>query len=165
MTPPLTTTLAALADALRSARDPWWIIGSAAVALHGADAGVVGDVDVLTSHRDAAMLCATQNLQIASTTPVPPTPVPPSPGPPTPGERFRSRLFARWTAPPLAVEVMADLAVSTQTGWHRVRPTTRVPLETDGGPIFIPSADEMIAILHLFGRDKDLGRAVALIAR
>lgn len=160
MTPALTTTLAAVADALRSARDPWWIIGSAAVALHGADAGVVGDVDVLTSHRDAAMLCATQNLEIASPTPVPPTPVPP-----TPRQLFRSRLFARWTAPPLAVEVMADLAVSTPAGWHRVRPTTRVPLETDGGAVFIPSADEMIAILHLFGRDKDLFRAAALIAR
>ena len=44
----LTTTLSQVAAALRSAHDPWWVIGSAAVWLHGVGTAV-SDVDVLTS--------------------------------------------------------------------------------------------------------------------
>jgi hypothetical protein len=52
MTLALGETLARVADALAGARHPWWIIGSAAVALHGADV-TVGDVDVLLGEEDA----------------------------------------------------------------------------------------------------------------
>jgi hypothetical protein len=52
VTPELGETLARVADALAEARQPWWIIGSAAVALHGADV-TVGDVDVLLGEADA----------------------------------------------------------------------------------------------------------------
>ena len=36
----LTTTLSQVAAALRSAHDPWWVIGSAAVWLHGVGTAV-----------------------------------------------------------------------------------------------------------------------------
>ena len=49
----LRQTLVMTADAMRHARDPWWVISSAAVALHGVTPIEVGDVDVLMSAADA----------------------------------------------------------------------------------------------------------------
>ena len=43
--------VAMLLDAI--CQDPWWLIGSAALALCDADAAEPGDIDVLTSRRDA----------------------------------------------------------------------------------------------------------------
>lgn len=51
--PPLLATLNAVGNIMVEARDAWWIIASAGVALHGADRGHVGDVDVLLSVDDA----------------------------------------------------------------------------------------------------------------
>ena len=48
----LEATLLALAPALGAAQHPWWILGSAAVVLHGADPKEVWDVDVLLDQRD-----------------------------------------------------------------------------------------------------------------
>jgi len=45
--PALTAPLAAVAAAASEAAGHWWVIGSAAAALHGAEAGLVGDVDLL----------------------------------------------------------------------------------------------------------------------
>jgi hypothetical protein len=36
---------------------------------------------------------------------------------------------------------------------------TRREIMTPNGPVFVPELDEQIAILELFGRDKDLRRA------
>lgn len=47
MTPELCATLHGVAGAMASFPDGWWIIGSAAVTLHGIDAGPVDDVDLL----------------------------------------------------------------------------------------------------------------------
>lgn len=43
---------------MASASDDWWIIGSAAVALHGAAPVTVADIDVLCSERDARAVVA-----------------------------------------------------------------------------------------------------------
>ncbi len=134
--------LAQVATALRSARDPWWVIGSAAVRLHGG-ATSVADIDVLTSARDAERLLATW------------------PGKVTIGgasARFRSHPFARLDGAALPVEVMADLELCTATGWQPVRPVTRVAR----GDVFVPDRDELRAILRAFGREKDLARAALL---
>lgn len=50
---PLIASLKAIGTVMNDAYDPWWIIASAAVALHGADAGHISDVDVLLSVDDA----------------------------------------------------------------------------------------------------------------
>ena len=46
-------TLAMVAKVTRVAQSHWWVIGSAAVALHGATQISVGDVDILLSAEDA----------------------------------------------------------------------------------------------------------------
>jgi hypothetical protein len=58
MTPRVAAALADVAQLLRPARHPWWIIGSGAVVLHGADAGDVHDIDVLIDRADAAAVLA-----------------------------------------------------------------------------------------------------------
>ena len=56
LTPSLRQSLAMLAGAVADAADDWWIIGSSAVALHGANVQRVRDVDLLMSANDAERL-------------------------------------------------------------------------------------------------------------
>ena len=56
LTPSLRHSLAMLAGAVADAADDWWIIGSSAVALHGANVQRVRDVDLLMSANDAERL-------------------------------------------------------------------------------------------------------------
>lgn len=138
----LATALHHVALAAAGARDPWWIIGSAAVALHGARTEVA-DVDLLMSERDAAKLLAAQG-------------VPVRPG--TPDGRFRSCVFGRLTLGGMAVEVMAGLAVFDGVDWQGIAPRTRVAMRD----VFVPERTELIAILRCFGREKDHARAALL---
>ena len=147
--PDLRQTLVMLADALRGARDPWWIISSAAVALHGVAPIVVGDVDVLTSVGDTQRLM--EELGI----------VPIEDGA---SSVFRSTLFARWETPPLVVEIMAGFHVATNGGWTEVSPRTRVPILVDGCTVYVPDRVELAGMLRLFGRRKDLERVRLLTA-
>ncbi len=55
---PLIETIAALGHMLEDAHQPWWIISSAAAAIHGAYPINVGDVDVLLGLNDAEHLFA-----------------------------------------------------------------------------------------------------------
>ncbi len=139
----LTTTLSQVAAALRSAHDPWWVIGSAAVWLHGVGTAV-SDVDVLTSASasDArAMLAAWPDAVIGAA-----------------GERFRSQPYARLPGRGLPIEIMAGIEVRVGHIWRAVRPMTR----TARAGVFVPERAELVAILRLFGRDKDLRRAALL---
>jgi len=52
----LSASLKAVGTIMDAACDPWWIIASGAVALHGADTGQVADVDVLLSVTDATRI-------------------------------------------------------------------------------------------------------------
>lgn len=145
---PLRAGLVAAASAAAShARDPWWVIGSAAVALHGAEAGHVADIDLLTSRRDARTLLAAAGAR---------------PDAERDRSRFRS-VYGRWRAHEgLAIEVMGGLEVNTSAGWRLVRPSTRVPVRCGTAMVFVPGRDDLTAILRLFGREKDLARAAAL---
>jgi hypothetical protein len=136
--------LAQVATALRDARDPWWLIGSAAVQLHGG-ATSVADIDVLVSAHDAT--CVLRDW----------------PGAVTIGaasDRFRSHPFARLEGAALPIEIMADLELCANGRWRAVQPVTRVMM--DG--VFVPARGELIAILRSFGRDKDVARAASLLA-
>ncbi len=53
--PSLVNVLGVVANETRSAAEPWWIIGSAAAALHGVNLPVA-DVDLLLTSNDAARL-------------------------------------------------------------------------------------------------------------
>jgi len=145
--PALAGTLAAVAQALATDADGWWIIGSAAVALHGADAGDVHDVDLLVDRAIVGPLVRRLGLT--------PLTLPPHP-------LFRSAVFARWLGLPRPVEIMAGLAVAAGDGWQDVRLRSRQRVAIDGASLFVPEADELLRLLHLFGRPKDRVRAAAL---
>ena len=149
LSPDLSRTLAMTIDVLRDARDPWWIISSAAVALHGVRPIVVGDVDVLVSVADAEGVMAALGV---------------APSTDTASSMFRSAVFGRWTVPPLVMEIMADFHVATAAGWVAVLPQTRVPVVVGGRVAYVPDREELVAMLRLFGRPKDLARARLLTA-
>ena len=132
---------------LLAAQDPWWVIGSAAVALHGGHPGAIADIDVMTSRRDLDALY--ERLPLTNT-------------PDTCKDFFRSERFGRWSEPELDVEFMAALEVKVGDVWHRVEPQSRQAVQIGKGHVFIPEREELVAMLQLFGRDKDLRRAASL---
>ena len=62
-------TCAMVAAAMTRARNRWWIIRSAAVALHGVDPGPVGHVDLLASAADLRRLADANAFTLAAGTP------------------------------------------------------------------------------------------------
>jgi hypothetical protein len=144
MTPALAETLALVAQAAADATDDWWIIGSAAVALHGRSVPQVKDVDLLMSAPDAAAFLRRAGVPLRA------------------GQadaRFRSLVFGLWSAPPIPVEVMGGFSVVADGGWREVALATRDPVTVAGVSVYVPSADELVRLLHTFGRAKDLERA------
>ena len=147
LTPALRQTLATVARAFVGADDPWWIISSAAVALHGAGPIEARDVDVLVSLRDARRFLAAQGIEAIKGLDHP---------------LFRSELFGVWRAAPLPVEIMAGFQVYVDRRWTEVKPLTREAVELDGQRLFIPGRAELASMLRSFGRPKDLDRAALL---
>jgi hypothetical protein len=143
----LAAALAQVAEAAAVARDRWWIIGSAAAGLHGADVGEVRDIDLLMSHRDSARLL--RSLGLAS-----------APG--TPSARFRSAVFGRFDASGFEVEVMGGLHLREDSGWRPVRLRGRDAVEVAGRLVYLPTRRELASLLRRFRRPKDLVRAAAL---
>jgi hypothetical protein len=149
MTEALAGTLAMVAEAAQGAADRWWIIGSAAVALHGGDVPKVKDVDLMMSTRDAEAFLSRVG-----------------------GERrradasaqFRSQVFGVWKEPPIPVEVFGGFGVAADAGWREVSLSTREPVSVAGTQVYVPSAEELVRLLHSFGRPKDLERARLLRA-
>lgn len=137
------TALIAVAQAMRTAVAPWWIIGSAAVVLLGGDTAVA-DIDLLTGERDARALAARLGVALAASDAHP---------------RFRSRVFARWPRGDRDVEIMGGLMLAEDSGWAALVPATRVAVAVGDETVFVPAREEMIAILTRFGRDKDRARA------
>lgn len=148
LAPDLRKTLVMVAEAMRDARDPWWVIASAAVALHGVTPIEVGDVDLVMSVGDVRRLMDALDI---------------SPIEDGASSLFRSTLFGRWETPPLVVEIMAGFHVETAGGWTEVLPRTRVPVFVEGAVVYVPEREELAGMLRLFGRPKDLER-VRLLA-
>ena len=142
----LSSSLAMLVAAMAPARDRWWIIGSAAVRLHGV-ATTVADVDVLVSVRDADDLDTRLRVGLR---------------PGVGNALFRSSRYGQWCEPPLPIEFMADLTVR---GVPLAEPTSRVPMCVGDATVYVPDVAEMVTILDLFGRAKDRARAASLRAR
>ena len=88
-------TLVRVAEVLEAAQDDWWLIGGAAVALQGL-AIEIADIDVLLSARDARQVIATLNIRPSEGVAI---------------DRVRSDIWARWTALPLGVDLMAGLQI------------------------------------------------------
>lgn len=140
---PLIASLKAIGTVMNDAYDPWWIIASAAVALHGADAGHISDVDVLLSVDDAMRILPALGVKPQK-----------KEGHPI----FRSRIFATWNDAPLPVEFMAGFCYRSGDDWLQVQPITRQTVKVDGVTVFIPARTELRRLLEGFGRPKDLLR-------
>jgi hypothetical protein len=136
-----------LAGAMDDARDDWWIIGSAAVALHGAEPPIVADIDLLTGRDDALRLAALWGA---------------TPEPPGDHGLFRSAIHFEHALEGAIVDVMAELEVNGAAGWKRLEPKTRVPIPLGEAKLYAPTRSELIEILRRFGRPKDLERAALL---
>lgn len=144
--------VAALAPLLEASfRDPWWLIGSAALHLSG-DAGVVPhDLDVLTSERDADTF-RLRNSEVVVADHLPSV---------EDSTRFRSR-FARYRFSPLPVEVMGGLRIYRDGAWLPVEIAATQVIDCGGRAIPMPTLAEQVRLLDLFGRAKDLDKACKL---
>lgn len=149
MTPDLAAGLKAVAAAMAGTPDDWWIIGSAAVALHGGSPLTVADIDVLVSRETALRLAG-----LWGATPYPP------------GDHvlFRSAVHFEHQLGDATVDVMAELEVNGEMGWSLLRPRTRVPMPVDEAMLYAPDRTELVEVLERFRRPKDLERAMLLRA-
>lgn len=120
-----------IAPELDAFASPWAIIGSGALILAGAPLEGASDLDVVCGVDGAQRLRAVWAEWLE----------PGEPGPPD--GPFRSEDFARYQTPWGPVEVMGGLKVRGRTL------TLSRPL---------PPAEELLAILKLFGRPKDLAK-------
>jgi hypothetical protein len=141
--PALLATLEQLLPHLQILSRPWWLFGSAAMALQGAGPIEIGDVDLLVSRADAPLLLGQLGLQLVSG---------------TKSDRFHSDVFATWNASPLQVEILAGFRVRVGEAWQEVRPRTRQPVELPFGTVYVPDVSELIALCRLFDRPKDRER-------
>jgi hypothetical protein len=137
--PAVLQTLPLLAGAMAPACDDWWIIGSAAVALHGGEGVAARDIDLLLSVADARRILP--GLGVALT-------------PGVADSRFRSDYYCQWREPPVPVDFMAGFHVFGEA----LIPATRIAM----AGVFVPAREELLAMLRHFGRDKDLARAELL---
>jgi hypothetical protein len=132
---------------MATAQDRWWIIGSAAVALHLDNNIPVSDVDVMLSVADAKTIKSQLGLQ---------------PEPAVPHPLFRSEEYFMWSANAIPVEFMANFAVRAGGRWEQVAFNTRQIFTLAGQPLYAPDRMELSALLKLFGRPKDLARLAML---
>jgi hypothetical protein len=127
----LLATLEQLLPYIQTLSHPWWLFGSAAMALHGAHPIEIGDVDLLVSRADAPLLLGRLGLPLV---------------PGTESDRFHSDVFATWSEPPLKVEILAGFRVRVGEAWQEVRPRTRQPIELPFGTVYVPDVPELIAL-------------------
>ncbi|WP_343528295.1 hypothetical protein [Sphingomonas sp.] len=147
MPPELRATLHHVARAMAVFPEGWWIIGSAAMALHGVEAGRVNDIDLLVDQRLATAVL--DRLGIA------PLVLPPDP-------LFRSAVFARWEGAAVPVEIMAGFQLCVGGAWYPVEPHSRERIMIDDDGLFVPDRPELLSLFRLFGRPKDAPRIAAL---
>ena len=132
-----------IAALVSDASDPWWILGSAAMALIGVDPGEIRDIDVLVSTRDARALMRRDGIENAAD---------------GGRESYRSAVFMRTQADTLTVEIMAGYDIRRGDIWEPVAPASREKLMVGDATLFVPSREEQISLLKRLGRDKDRRR-------
>lgn len=148
LTPGLEPTLAEVSRAAARLQDPWWVTGSAAIALTGVEIEVL-DVDLLLSHRDARTLLGDWAVPTRVTE-----------------EQDRFRFIAgTHGGTPIPVQILGALDVNVEGQWFPVTPTTRQQIDLAGGPLYIPDVADQLALLLLLRRPQDLVRAEMLMSK
>ncbi|MEE2793947.1 MAG: hypothetical protein VX512_03820 [Pseudomonadota bacterium] len=143
----LAQTLRMLADATSVAEGQWWVIGSAAVALHGGHVTDVRDVDLLMSETDAQAFLQKVGASWRKG---------------EPSERFYSPVFGIWDEPPMSIEAFGGFRLATEDSWRKVTFATHQAINVAGCTVFVPSKTELRALLYSMGRPKDFRRAELL---
>jgi hypothetical protein len=146
--PVLAARLADIGRELADCTEPWWLIGSAAMAVHGAPVAV-RDIDILLAPAGARALLKRRGMRA-------------EPG--VPSALFRSDIFAAWEATPYRVELFAGFHVREGQAWRELVPETREVRAVNGVCLFLPAVPELIAWGRLFSRDKDRDREPLLAA-
>lgn len=144
----LASALAALIDTMAVARHDWWVVSGTAAWLYGCADPPQRDIDVLIDLRDVSRLRSQPGLTF---------------GPGLGDARFRSQAFAT-RAGSLATEFFAGFEVRRGDGWIAYQPADRCWLTHAGLRLPVPSPSELIRLLNLMGRPKDLARAERLSA-
>lgn len=144
--PRLADTLELIAKEAPRFEDEWWIIGSAAAALSGAEIAEVRDVDLLLSERDASHLVMRWFAAPKTSTGA--------------SGQFRSATFARFEHGPIAIEAFGGFEMKVRGRWRPAMPLTREAR----GNVYTPSIAEQISLLEAMGREKDKERIKALRA-
>lgn len=140
---PCDKALASFLDVASEIHDPWWVVGGAATALFLNDTTDVHDIDVLLSPADAQRLIVILELPDSTDEGT---------------ERFRSKVYATWTAPAIPIDLLGGFQVKVGEHWTLVNPKTRQAFETAAGTVFLPSLDEHIELTRLLGRPRDFER-------
>lgn len=125
-------------------RDPWWIIGSAAMLLFGHKDIEINDVDFLVSERDAKVISRRLGLPNQAD---------------SGSTLFRSPFLLRPPSEGVEVEIMAGLEINHAGTWNLVILKTRQSHDWKGLTVFTPDRTELTALYRRIGRDKDLRRA------
>jgi len=137
------TTLERISDFLAENVDPWWILGSAAIALIDIDPGEVRDIDVLVSPRDGARLMRAHELENQADGGT---------------DRYRSDTVLRPELGNVPVEFLSNYFIKAKEQWVPLAPETRQSINLDGATLFVPDLNEQLEILVRLGRQKDLRR-------
>ena len=146
---PLAATLDVVAEGCADLVDPWWVFGSAGMALVGVPGLSPPDVDLIVSERVARTLIVRWDAEPVAAAPSP---------------LFRSSIFAKATGGALPIEIMAGFQSFHQGAWSPVVPSSRCEVAWKGRTLFTPSAAEQVQICRRFGRPKDLARVTLLEA-
>ena len=141
---PIVESILVIGQEMEHAADPWWIIGSLAVALHGCDPGPINDLDLLVSERDGLALMSRWSCDNFAD---------------SGSAKFRSSVVLRPDIAPVIIDVMGGFKYFYGGNWITLMPQSRVEVVRDGIRLYIPDFNEMVDILDRFGRPKDLERA------
>lgn len=129
-------------NALLQLHDDWFIFGSAASILSEVKIETTGDIDILTSERDAKLLkqlWSSKDLNIDS----------------KPIEVFRSD-FSRYKFDLIDIEISGNLEIYRNGKWLPLTVYDYETLPIGKLLVKIPTLQEQKNILNLFGREKDL---------
>nr|WP_070961368.1 hypothetical protein [Hyphomonas sp. Mor2] len=138
-----------IAEFLIDTSDPWWVLGSTAMALIGVDPGEIRDVDLLVSERDAQTLMRKHDLENQADG----------------GTRgFRSSHILKPNLIDRPVEILSGYQIYQDGAWVLVEPSSRLSVRVGASTVFVPDREEQISLLQRLGRPKDLAR-LALFER
>ena len=138
-------TLEEAIPGLAMLEDNFFVIGASAIILSGIEIGNTSDIDILTSARDAEKLKKVWKDKIEANPLM------------KESDLFKSD-FSRYNFTEMDVEIQGDLVIYKENRWMEVNVHKYTSVEINNLPIKIPTIEDQMRILLLFGREKDMKR-------